>query len=153
MQVHEGELSPPWSIYLQRVSKSPKVVFTYWELHEDLGDSPSAARRAIWARLLKHLAWPVGTVAFWPVCEPTQDTVRARRDLFWRGVSEFGAGTVAVFGRRAFMALFPDRPFVCRAFTVGGLRIIPLPEPDLLVAEDRQAMGLVVRGLESLRFD
>lgn len=152
LAVHEGELSPPWDTYLQRVCKSPRVVFTYWELHEDLGNSPSAARRAIWTRLLKHLAWPSGTVAFWPVCESVQDAVRARRDLFWRGVSEFAADTVVVFGRKAFMALFPDRPFTFRAFTVGGLRVIALPDPDLLVAEDRQAMGLVVRSLEPLRF-
>lgn len=153
MAVHEGALPPPWDTYLQHVCKSPRVIFTYWELHEDLASSPSAARRAIWARLLKHLAWPSGTVAFWPVCESVQGAVRARRDLFWRGVSEFAADTVVVFGRKAFMALFPDRQFTCRGFTVGSLRVISLPDPDLLVAEDRQAMGLVVRSLEPLRFD
>lgn len=153
MQAHEGELPPPWDAYLQRACKSPQVVFTYWGLHEDLGATPSTARRAIWARLLKRLAWPSGSVAFWPVCEPSGASVLARRDLFWRGVAEFGAHTVVVFGREAFMALFPDRPFACRAFAMHGLRFIVLPDPALLVAEDRQAMIQVVRALEAVRFE
>jgi len=141
----------PWGTYLQRVHKTAEVVFSYWELAQDLGDAPDPDRRDLWRRLLAGLAWPAGTVAFWPVCAPESGTLLAKPALFWRGVVESGVQTVAVFGRRANLTLFPDRPYRCRPFRLGGIRVLVLPEPADLTAGDAAAKRLAWDALLALR--
>jgi len=141
----------PWDTYLQRIRKPAEVVFTYWDLALDLGSSPDAQRRDLWKRMLTGLAWPPGTVAFWPVCVAESGSVLAKPALFWRGVAEFGAQTVVVFGKRANLTLFPDRPFRHRSFRFGDMRVLVLPEPDELIAGDAAAKRLVWDALTGLR--
>ncbi|EPR44014.1 hypothetical protein dsx2_1942 [Desulfovibrio sp. X2] len=146
----------PWDGYLQRVRKPARVVFSYWDLFQDLGPEPSRERRDVWRRLLEKLAWPAGTVAFWPLCEPSGQAVLAKPALFWRGVAELQAATVVLFGKRAGMTLFPDRPFAYRSFSMarqGGPRVVVLPGPGELVARNVQAMKLVLSTLQTLSLD
>lgn len=127
------------------------MVFTYWDLALDLGSSPDPARRDLWKRMLKGLDWPQGTVAFWPVCAVESGAALAKPVLFWRGVAEIGADTVAVFGKRANLTLFPDRPYRHRSFLFGGLRVLVLPEPDELAAGDPAAKRLAWDALSGLQ--
>lgn len=126
----------PWDGFRSRIHKPAKVVFTYWDLAHDLGDAPDAERRGLWKRILGSLAWPSGVVAFWPVCSPQEGSLRAKPALFWRGVAELGASTIAVFGKRANLTLFPDRAYRHRPFAFYGVRVLVLPDPAELVAGD-----------------
>ena len=140
----------PWDVFLQRIHKPAKVVITYWDLANDLGDAPDAQRRDLWKRILSSLAWPKGAVSFWPVCAPQAVTLLAKPALFWRGVAELGATTIAVFGKRANLTLFPDRGYRFRAFTFGGVRVFVLPEPADLVAGDTALKRLTWDTLTSI---
>ena len=60
------ELCEPWTGYLKRVPPSPKLVWTYWELGQDLAGEGDQNRSECWRRLIQNLGWPRGTVGFWP---------------------------------------------------------------------------------------
>lgn len=142
---------PPWDAFLQRIHKPAKIVVTYWDLALDLGDTPDGQRRDLWKRILSSLAWPKGAVAFWPVCSTHEGMLRAKPVYFWRGVAELGATTIAVFGKRANLTLFPDRGYRFRPFTFNGIRVCVLPEPADLVAGDAALKRLTWDTLTSIR--
>ena len=66
-----------------------------------------------------------------------------RIDLFWDGVKESGADTVVCFGHRAFAHLFPDRDFDTAAFFLDGFTIQPLPGPEDMLPDNRDAKAIV----------
>lgn len=125
-----------WDGYLAACPPEPKVLFTYWELTDDMGAAPSAARRELWGSLLGKLPWPKGYVGFLPLCEPDDAGIpRPAPDLFWRGVTQLGVGHVVVFGRRAMAELFPARPYGCKRFRMHGVQVTTLPGPHAMLAD------------------
>lgn len=127
----------------QRLTPPHDQAWTYWELPMDLGDSPSPERRELWRRMLKALALPRGRILFWPMSLPGRTGPDPRTDLFWDGVKESGAQTVVCFGRRAFAHLFPDRDFSTAAFSLEGRTIQPLPGPEDMLPDNREAKAIV----------
>ncbi len=127
----------------QRLNPPHDQVWTYWELPMDLSESPSPERRKLWRRMLKALALPRGRILFWPMSLPGRAGPDPRTDLFWDGVKESGTQTVVCFGRRAFAHLFPDRDFSSAAFTLEGRTIQPLPGPEDMLPDNREAKAIV----------
>jgi hypothetical protein len=147
----------PWDTYLQRLNPNARVVFTYFELCRDLGGEPNRERGDIWRRLLTKLAWPKGFSTFWPVSQPRADSPAsqptAKPALFWRGASRTNVHTLAVFGKRAAMILFPERPYRHCRFTFQGLNVLFLPSPAQLVDQDVTAMRTTFQALSSIPTD
>ncbi len=84
-------------------------VWTYWELGEDFLQTPSMERRSCLAALMRSLAWPKGSITFWPVAVPIEGSVQTFVPLFWQTVATIQAPLVAVFGSKAFSALVPQK--------------------------------------------
>lgn len=134
----------------ERLDPPHAQIWTYWELPLDLGEFPSHERRVLWLRMLKALALPPGCVLFWPMSLPGKTGPAPRVDLFWEGVKESGAQTVVCFGRRAFAHLFPDRDFSTASFFLEGRTIQPLPGPEDMLPDNREAKAVVWKRLLDL---
>ncbi len=127
----------------ERLDPPHAQVWTYWELPLDLGENPSHERRELWRRMLKAMGLPRGRILFWPMSLSGRTGPAPRTKLFWDGVKESGAPTVVCFGRRAFAHLFPDREFSTAAFSLEGLTIQPLPGPEDMLPDNREAKAVV----------
>ncbi|MFW5489413.1 MAG: hypothetical protein ACNI3A_13515 [Desulfovibrio sp.] len=141
----------PWTTYLQRVPQPCETIWTYWELGGDLSFEPHQGRRNIFARLIQKLAWPKGSVGFFPVNEARNNKLLAKGGMFWAGAKKVQAKYVLSFGRRSLMTICPDRTFRYGSATLGGVRLFILPEMDDLVNEDRDAMYVVWNALKSIK--
>lgn len=140
----------PWDAFRPRLRVPSRSVWTYWDLGTDFGASPDAARRELFATILKHLRWPSGSVTFWPLNFELEGGLRAQPGQFWRGVREARAETVVCFGERAFSALFPRETFSPTPFRRGALTVIPLPGPTAMLGGDAEAKRTVWNTLRSL---
>ncbi len=151
--VTSGEVrwEEPWTTYLQRLPQPCATIWTYWELGADLSFEPHQGRRAIFARLIRKLAWPKGSVGFFPVNEARNNKLLAQGSMFWAGVNKAQAKYVFSFGRRSLMSICPDRTFRYGSVTLGDVRLFILPETEDLVREDRETMLLVWNALKSIQ--
>lgn len=74
------------------------MVWTYFNLGDDLLNAPHAGRRATLQALLKTLRWPAGSVAFWPLAIASQGRYDVNVRMFWRGLRALGSKMVCCFG-------------------------------------------------------
>ncbi len=127
----------PWQELLQKTAPAP-VVWTYWNLGEDLTGNASDERRAFLRKILGDLALPKGTNAFWPAAMSLQNGQEpmAHTQAFWSGVQMLKARAVVVMGQPATKALElpPDlRPFMQARH--NGCFVVVLRDVDLLISE------------------
>ncbi|GAB7079466.1 hypothetical protein JCM14635_11390 [Megalodesulfovibrio paquesii] len=76
----------------------PHMVWTYFSLGRDLLGDPHPGRRMVLRNVLQALAWPAGSVAFWPLAVPEAGRYAINIRLFWRGLRLFGSKIVCCFG-------------------------------------------------------
>ncbi|MFO7802241.1 MAG: hypothetical protein R6V55_08115 [Desulfovermiculus sp.] len=141
-----GESSPfptPWADLWVKLHPPYAMVWTYWQLAEDLGGSPDAQRRQLFRTILSKLGWPRGSVAFWPLSAYDGHDHHLRLDLFWSGVQAIQAQIVVVFGTPAFQALFSQtRPSFGFTTTRSGLQVVHVPGPDDMLPDKREMKNL-----------
>ncbi len=104
-------------------------VWTYWELGEDLLLTPSQKRRTCLAALMRQLGWPKGSITFWPVAIPTENSVSPFVSLFWQTLAQIQPKLIVVFGRQAYSCLAPQKPY--KLFHCEGTAPMLVPVPDL----------------------
>ena len=96
----------PWDVILSKAPPSPRFVFTYLGLGNDLTAVPVAERRAQLVALLDRLAFPKGTIAYVPTDLPNHAPHEVS-NFFWACVAQLCPQTIACFGSDAFSALAP----------------------------------------------
>ena len=135
---------PPWSELWARLHPPYTMVWTYWQLPEDLGDHPDPERRQLFRTILAKLGWPRGSVAFWPLSSYAPGRGHSPRpDLFWIGVQSVEAQLVVVFGLQAFRTLFADqRASFGFTTTREGLQIVHVPGPEDMLPDNREMKNL-----------
>lgn len=133
----------PWADLWATLHPPYTMIWTYWQLSEDLGGSPDAQRRQLFRTILSQLGWPRGSVAFWPLSAYDGYNHQIRLDLFWSGVSALQAHIVVVFGSPAFQALFSKtRSSFGFTTTPSGLQIVHVPGPDDMLPDTREMKNL-----------
>jgi len=137
------EYPSPWSGLWARLQPPYTMVWTYWQLSEDLGAHSDARRRQMFRTILTKLGWPRGSVAFWPLSAFDRNGHNLRLDIFWSGVQFLQAQLVVVFGQPAFQTLFPDLA-PCFGFTTtqDGLQIVHVPGPEDMLPDNREMKNL-----------
>jgi hypothetical protein len=139
----QNSYPPLWSQLWKNLSPPYTMVWTYWQLSEDLGPAPDCQRTQLMKTILAKLCWPRGSVAFWPLS--TFDGLQhfSQLDVFWSGVQELQAQLVIVFGALAFQALFPDKtPRFGFTTTPDRLQIVHVPGPDDMLPDNREMKNL-----------
>ena len=141
---------PAWQERLKKSRIAP-VIWTYWELGNDLCGTPDPKRRELLWGLLNDLAHPSGTHSFWPLALPDQDggveqELQANAPVFWEGVGLLHGRAVVIMGSQALRSLaLPDRLLALRPFRQvrhQGRLLIVLPSPDMLIRESRRIQAL-----------
>jgi hypothetical protein len=138
-----------WQERLKKTRIAP-VVWTYWELGQDLCGAPDPKRRELLQDLLHDLAHPPGTHCFWPLALPGRDgggeELEANASAFWEGVRLLRGRAVMVMGSQSLHSLaLPDRMLAMRPFQQDryqGSLLIVLPSPGMLIEESRRILAL-----------
>ena len=139
-----------WRRYRAKLTVPSRTLWTYFELGQDMGDSPDDERRALFRRIMQALGWPSGSIGFWPVAYQCRGNLEPRRELFLRGMREAGAHTAVCFGAAAHAILFDDRPYRLETTTLGEATVIVLPGPeDMLGPDAAQAKRIVWERLKA----
>jgi hypothetical protein len=133
-----------WQERLQKTKAAP-IICTYWELGLDLCGAPDSKRRELFQALLRDLAYPPGTLSFWPLALPAQDgkeDLEANAPVFWEGVKLLHGRAAVIMGSQALRALaLPGRMPALRPFQQArhqGIQLIVLHSPDALMQEPRR---------------
>ncbi|MFO7878374.1 MAG: hypothetical protein R6U55_17535 [Desulfovermiculus sp.] len=133
----------PWSRVWNMLRPPYTMVWTYWQLSEDLGPAPSLQRQQLFKAILAQLGWPRGSVAFWPLSAFDGQTHTPRLDLFWSGVQALQAELVVIFGVQAFQTLFPEKDLrLGFSITQDGLQVVHVPGPDDMLPNNRDMKNL-----------
>lgn len=61
------ELPAPFDFYWQRTPRSACIVWTYWELDQDLRGRPDPGRMSLWKAIMLAKKWKEDQVCFWPL--------------------------------------------------------------------------------------
>jgi hypothetical protein len=129
------------------------VLWTYWELGQDLCAAPDPGRRELIGKILRELAHPPGTHRFWPPTLPPPPDGRDGEEpeacaaFFWEGARLLKSRAVIIMGSRALRALEPPPSLrALRPFGQGlhlGRRVIALPSPEIFVREPQRLPSLI----------
>jgi len=139
-----------WQEQFKKIRAAP-VVWTYWELGQDLCGSPDPKRRELLQELLKSLAHPPGTHSFWPVALPDrggdgEQRLEANAPVFWEGVRLLHGRAVVIMGSQALSSLaLPEGMLAMRPFQQlrhQGRLLIVLHSPDILNREPQRMQAL-----------
>lgn len=128
----------PWSLFFARVVKSPRFVFTYWELGQDLSGKGDPARSQLWRDLISSLSWPPGTVSFWPLSVFSQNSLLPELKMFHKGLKILCPERLVCFGGEAFQVLFPNESFAVGEARYGEFPALILPSPCDLIADENE---------------
>jgi hypothetical protein len=95
----------PWPALLAKLPPSPKTIWTYPDLGQDLTGQASRERSGLWRRLIPALELPKGFVGFLPHCLPGDAAVADCSDHFLLAVSRLSPAVVVIFDENPGNAL------------------------------------------------
>lgn len=144
-------LSSLWTDYWNKAAKNPKVIFTYYELGQDLSGGADPQRRVFLKKFLTRLSWPAGTTTFWPVGAFHDNIIHVDADLFWRGAVKLMAGYLACFGQRALDVVCPGAS-IGQVVMKNDILVYALPDLADLIAMDESNLESAIRDLSSMKF-
>lgn len=87
-----------------------QVIWTYWELGNDMAASPNVQRRMFLQNLIQLMRLPKGSIGFWPMAVPASGELTPSVERFWSGVKRHGALKVCCFGETASECLKGSSP-------------------------------------------
>ncbi len=129
----DSALNAQWQDRLHR-TKAARVLWTYWNLGNDLCGQASPERRALLQQILRDLKHPVGTHSFWPIALPEQGVLTPNIPAFWEGAEHLGARVLIVLGDDAAEALgFPLTSIPIKQLKHRGMAIILAKDMDVLI--------------------
>ncbi len=135
----------PWPGHLAKAPSRPRLVITYVELGLDLTGRADPRRGNLWRTLIRDLGLAgQGGVAFWPVAVPQGEDLIFAPAFFRAGLARLSPRLVAVFGDKAAAALFPDGGDTAAACDLDGTACVVLPDPETLLAGNREAWAHVL---------
>ena len=103
----------PWDRFRdERLTRPSHSIWTYLTLGADMGGNPDPERRRVLKQIIPALAWPEGSIAFWPLAVLEEGYLCENTALFRQGTEYAHASHVVCFGEEAFRLLCPDRTFV-----------------------------------------
>ncbi len=154
-QASPGKKATPfstlWTQYWNSVTKKPKVIFTYYELGQDLTGNPDPARRSFFQQLMNRLTWPKGTCAFWPMAAYHDNSHYPDESLFWRGAIKLMAGYMACFGEQALSVICPGAK-VGQVVMKNDVLVYALPSIEDLARMEQDAFESAIKDISALRF-
>lgn len=137
--------------YWQRVRLPIQVIWTYWELDEDMRGESNPARLSLWRSIMEAKHWTQKQVCFWPVAvkrgpEQAEDL---RVDVLADILKLFTPRHVLSFGEQSHAALrhyftsFPE----CLP---DGCTIHCLPGAEDMLPDNREAKAQTWFGIKNL---
>lgn len=97
--------SKVWEPIVKKHLHPITVLFTYEELGYDLTGKSSPIRSKTLRELISYLAWPKGTVGYWPIAIPAGDRVVIDLSGFWLAARLMRAKHIVCFGESAYEKL------------------------------------------------
>ena len=91
----------PWGSLFKSVRRPARTVWTYMELGLDLSGNPDPVRRETLLKLTSALAWPKGSITYWPLAVPKDGNLAPDKNLFHKGAMAIRARLIVCFGRNA----------------------------------------------------
>lgn len=148
------DLPEPWAAWFAKLCPTARVVFTYADLALDLtgqGGDGARLRGALFRNVLKHLRWPKGTTAFWPMGEAGESGLVPNPVHFWAGVQALGVRHVACFGLEAAQTICPDAQPGQALCTYGSAKVYILGDPDDLARRLPHEQHMAAEELRRIR--
>ncbi len=87
---------------------------------------------------MRKLAWPKGSITFWPVALRQGNTTQPFVTDFWQAMDKIKPRLIVAFGEQAFVTLAPQAKY--QLFRCEGSSPMLLPLPDLLDVTPASAM-------------
>ncbi len=146
------ELAPSLKAYFSRLTIPAFSLWTYWELAEDLGQTPNTARQMLLKKMLHALAWPPGSSVFWPMSRLEGEALQGDMDLFTFGIKTITPVYVFCFGEQGCRLLAPDKdpaPLQRMASPHIQAMIQPLPDLNAMLPNNRELKSIAWKILKS----
>lgn len=103
--VSPEELPDAYRKLLKNTEPGCATLWTYAELGPDLMGNASADRSRLLKNIIGNLAWPKGSISFWPFTVAENGRQLLKPDIFWLGVQALAPRSVIVFGQHVFEEL------------------------------------------------
>jgi len=115
---------------------SAKVIWTYNGLGNDISGQGNPERKELVRTIIKELAFPAGTHAFWPLSLPLHEEQEMNTQIFWGAAERLEARAVVIMGSTALNAFnFPRKLRPLQQTVYNGYMIIVLPDINFLLDE------------------
>lgn len=115
---------------------SAKVIWTYTGLGDDISGQGIPERKELIRRLIKELAFPAGTHAFWPLSLPMHEDQELNTQIFWSSAQMLEARAIVIMGSTALNAFnLPRKLRPLQQTVYNGYMLIVLPDINFLINE------------------
>lgn len=124
----------PWLALAKSLCRPARTVWTYPELGLDLGGQADPDRRRRLTELIRRLAWPKGSITYWPHAVWSGQDMVPDLAIFWQGLERIKPDLLVLFGQD--MAKLIGRPPTRTVLTDLPILVLPgladLDDPDAL---------------------
>lgn len=137
--------------YWQRVQLPIRLVWTYWELDDDMRGKPDTERLSLWRSIMEAKHWTEKQICFWPLAvrHDGDGTADLRVDVFANLLKTFSPRHVLSFGERSHAAL--RRHFARFADSLpDGCTVQYLPGAEDMLPDNREAKAQAWRCIKNL---
>ncbi|MFW6324204.1 MAG: hypothetical protein ACOC0U_03995 [Desulfovibrionales bacterium] len=135
---------------MSRIPPSPLTLWTYYELGLDLGGRPEKKRKELLSSMIGSLAWPKGSIFFWPCSALQGDSLVLRKNIFWEGIGKIRPHYCVLFGGELLQALVPDAPKRFGFFTRNGRKMLSLPSLSEMLPDNKPMKKIAWEFLKGL---
>lgn len=139
----------PWPAFLAKAPRNSLSIWTYPELASDWTVSPHEDRKRLWMTLIKALAFPKGSLGFFPFALAGEANQGRAAMEFYLGIARIAPRSIVYFG------VAPDHPASSLpGFVFTELGYTPLvhhaPHPNDLLAMDEAQLRDFAGSLRNL---
>ncbi len=147
----DSEAAQVWERYTALLPEKPRVIWSYWELGQDLLGKGDFRRSDLWRHLRGQVRWPNGFLGFWPLSALYNEKLVPQAQRFFSGIETIDPRYIIIFGQKGFETLFPNERFALGAKPTHGRIIHILPDPEELIADEGVAMSRTLHLLKAIR--
>lgn len=133
---------------MKGIPSGVKILFTYFELGQDMGGAPDPVRRDLLATIIYLLRQPKGVIGFLPHTELVKEELTPKPDYFRQAATRLGVKAAAVFGENALEILIPDADKTRMIHTRNSMHFISMPSTEEL---RRKPFEQLLQDIEPLR--
>jgi hypothetical protein len=121
-----------WENIMKTVRPGVKILFTYFELGQDMGGEPDPVRRELLTTIIYLLRQPKGVIGFLPHTELVEGTLAPKADYFRQAAARLGVKAAAVFGERSLQTLIPGADKTRLIHSSNSMHFISMPSTEEL---------------------